>query len=142
MQHRLAGARDILLASTALAVLAAGAPGGRVAWAESPYVRSGTVDDIEIDRLVSFGDSYSKLRRKTRFTNWVEQMRDEGDASAIEGYGVSGATAANVAVNGARRSFRQQITKWQNSGRVFGSRHATVVYFGHNDVGNFADLAR
>jgi phospholipase/lecithinase/hemolysin len=142
MQQRLTGAGRALLASTVLATLAVGTLGSGAARAESPYVRSGSVDDIEIDRLVAFGDSYTRLKRKFRFTNWIEQMRDEGDASAIQGFAVSGATAANVAVNGARRSFRQQITSWQNSGPVFGSRHATVVYFGHNDVGNFADLTR
>jgi hypothetical protein len=66
MQHRLTNAGRALLAPAAVSVLAAGALVG-TAQAESPYVGSGTVDDIEIDRLVSFGDSYSRLNRKTRF---------------------------------------------------------------------------
>jgi hypothetical protein len=141
MHHSLTEAGRALLASAAVSALAAGAPVG-AARAESPYVRSGTVDDIEIDRLVSFGDSYSRLNRKTRFRNFVEQMRDEGDASAIQGLGVSGATAANVEVNGSRKSFRQQLNKWRNAGPVFGQRHATVVYFGYNDINNFTDLTQ
>jgi phospholipase/lecithinase/hemolysin len=141
MQHRLTGAGRALLASTAVSVLAASAPVG-TARAESPYVRSGTVDDIEIDRMVSFGDSYSRLNRKIRFKNFVEQMRDEGDASSVQGFGVSGATAANIEVNGSRKSFRQQLNRWRNAGPVFGDRHATVVYFGYNDIDKLTDLAQ
>jgi hypothetical protein len=109
---------------TALALFAASAltiaaPSAGKAQTPNPYLKGDGSGDLEIGRVLSFGDSYSKLKRKTKFTNWVEQMRDEGEALSIAGYGVSGATAANVAVNGSTRTFRQQFNKWRNAGAAF-----------------------
>ncbi|MEK0084251.1 SGNH/GDSL hydrolase family protein [Benzoatithermus flavus] len=106
---------------------------------------------LSIPRITSFGDSYSKLRRYVQdpatgkwvlVRNFLDQSLDEGKAGALAGYAVSGATAANVAVNGKKNSFAQQVDRWIAAGGTLGSKEATTVFFGYNDIDKFSDLTR
>ncbi len=67
--------RTKALALSAVGALTFAAAGAGRAETPNPYLKSDGSGDVEIGRLLSFGDSYSALRRKTRFTNWVEQLR-------------------------------------------------------------------
>lgn len=107
----------------------------------NPYVVGSNTDDVFIKKLAAFGDSYSRLKRKS-FPNWIEQLKADGDLSILQGLAVSGATAANVAVGGKVNSFNQQITRWLNSGPQFGSNQITSVYLGYNDINSFGNLAQ
>ena len=65
----------------------------------------------------------------------------EGNATAIAGYAVSGATAAAKAQpDGTKRTFASRSTKWIGAGepRAAGGH---LVYFGYNDINSFASLA-
>lgn len=138
--------RHALSTALALALLAMGA---RPAAAETYGF---LVDpNLSIPRVTSFGDSYSKLRRVeqdpvtgrwVRIRNYLEQPQAEGQVKGLAGYGESGATAANVTVNGKKNSFSQQIDRWVAAGGTFGSREATTVFFGYNDINHFSDLTR
>lgn len=99
----------------------------------NPYVMGGNTDDIVIGRLVVFGDSYSRLKRRP-FLNWAEQLKADGDVGTLQGFAVSGATAANLPVGGRRKTFAQQISRWLAGPPTFGRPHATAVYFGYNDI--------
>jgi hypothetical protein len=88
-------------------------------------------------RLTVFGDSYSRLRRKS-FPNWAEQLRNEGDVSSLASFAVSGATAATVGTN----NFRSQYNRWLNTSPTFGNDDITAVYFGHNDIDDFSNLTK
>jgi phospholipase/lecithinase/hemolysin len=106
---------------------------------------------VAIPRITAFGDSYSRLQRSStdpvtgklwRVRNWLEQSVAEGNATAIAGYAVSGATAASKATpDGTKKTFAQQVTKWVNAGASLGAREVTSVYFGYNDINSFASLA-
>lgn len=111
-----------------------------------PYaVTQDTSSPIDVRRLVLFGDSYSRLRRKP-FQNWAEQIRsdttDSVDLANISGRAVSGATAVDVVrPDGTRNSFQSQLDAWFATSPRYSHRHLTAVYFGQNDVNRYEDLA-
>lgn len=153
MRHALtglAGRLRRLAAAAALAALAGAAAAATTAPAAAytvpnPYATGPAPADVRIRKLVVFGDSFSKLNRKS-FRNWAEQLRyDElnrttglPQVATLVGRAVSGATAG--AYPGSTNDFATQVTDWLASPRTFGSRDLTVVYFGHNDLEKSADL--
>lgn len=139
--------RRALHAFVAVVLLASGSAGA--ALAANPYLDS--VGNIDIDRLLAFGDSYTLLGRKARFMNWVELLRAEGDINrprnclvngGLSGCAVGGATAATLQTNNLRAQVGRFLDA-RNSGRVtLGPRDLTVVYVGYNDIDDFPDLSR
>ena len=93
----------------------------------NPYA-SGLGDiDIAIRRLVVFGDSYSKLKRKS-WRNWSEQLRYDLTnpatgktlVTALPAYAVSGATAGTYL--GSTNDFARQVTRWLDTAPKFIAR--------------------
>ena len=117
-------------------------PGGATAQSfavPNPYA-AGTGDtDIAIRRLVAFGDSYTKLKRKS-WRNWAEQLRYELTnpatgktlVTALPGYAVGGATAGSYA--GETNNLARQVTRWLGTSPKFINRDLTMVYLGYNDI--------
>lgn len=105
----------------------------------NPYASGLDGDDIAIRRLVAFGDSYTKLKRKS-WRNWAEQLRYELTnpatartlVTALPGYAVSGATAGTYA--GSTNDFTRQVTRWLATAPRFIARDLTMVYLGYNDL--------
>ena len=125
---------------------AAVATSGTVA---APSVRASSTSKalagFSIPRVTAFGDSYTRLQRtvrhpttgaSVRVRNWVEQTNLDGYSGATAGYGVSGASAANIAVYPGKpvNSFAQQVQRWMANGASLGASEATVIYLGANDV--------
>ena len=110
----------------------------------NPYASGLGDTDIAIRRLVVFGDSYSKLKRKS-WRNWSEQLRYDltnpatGKAlvTALPAYAVSGATAGTYA--NSTNNFARQVTRWVGTAPKFIARDLTVVYFGYNDIARLLD---
>lgn len=105
----------------------------------NPYA-SGTGDtEIAIRRLVVFGDSYSKLKRKS-WRNWAEQLRYDLThpatgkplVSLLPAYAQSGATSGSYA--GSTNDLTRQVTRWLGTAPKFIARDLTVVYLGYNDI--------
>jgi lysophospholipase L1-like esterase len=149
MRHALAGLTSRLRHLAAAAILVLAGLGGTVAPAAAytvpnPYATGPDPADVRIGKLVVFGDSFSKLNRKS-FRNWAEQLRyDElnratglPQVATLAGRAVSGATAGTYP--GSTNDFATQVAKWLASPRSFGGRDLTVVYFGHNDLEKSAD---
>ncbi len=105
----------------------------------NPYASGLGDTDISIRRLVVFGDSYSKLKRKS-WRNWSEQLRYELSnpatgktlVTALPAYAVSGATAGSYA--GSTNDLTQQVTRWLGTAPKFVARDLTLVYLGYNDI--------
>jgi phospholipase/lecithinase/hemolysin len=125
--------------AAAICVLGPGVATAQSFIVPNPYA-SGTGDtDIAIRRLVVFGDSYSKLKRKS-WRNWSEQLRYEltnpatGKAlvTALPAYAVGGATAGTYA--GSTNDFARQVTRWLGTAPKFVARDLTLVYLGYNDI--------
>jgi phospholipase/lecithinase/hemolysin len=98
---------------------------------------------LEVDKLTLFGDSYTALGRTTRFLNWAEQLKAEGDVATLASFAKSGATAATVGTN----HFKKQFNAFAKTNATFDADDVTVVYLGYNDVNKkdiaaFADLSK
>src|SRR3712207_1266289 len=105
MHYALAGLPRRLRHLAAAAVLILAGLGGAVVPAaastvSNPYATGPSPADIGIRTLTIFGDSFSKLKRRS-FPNWAEQLRydeinhntNRTQVSALVGLAVSGATA-------------------------------------------------
>ena len=86
-----------------------------------------------------FGDSYSKLKRKS-WHNWAEQLRYDLSNSAtgktlvslLPSYAVSGATAGTY--TGSTNDLAHQVTRWLGTAPKFVARDLTMLYVGYNDI--------
>lgn len=131
------------VSAVAAVLLLVGLGGGRVDAAPftvpNPYASGLGDTDISIRRAVVFGDSYSKLKRKS-WHNWAEQLRydlinpalSKTLITALPAYAVSGATAGTYL--GSTNDFTHQVTHWLGTSPKFIARDLTVVYLGYNDI--------
>ena len=105
----------------------------------NPYASGVGDTHLAIRRLVVFGDSYSKLKRKS-WRNWAEQLRYDLTnpatgktlVSLLPSYAVSGATAGTY--TGSTNDLTRQVTRWLGTAPKFVARDLTVVYLGYNDI--------
>ena len=97
----------------------------------NPYSQGGGVDDVRVNTLLVFGDSYSVPSFRGTPT-WPAFLSGSGTASNVTNYAVGGARAAPT---GQTRSFGQQVAAWLGSQRPIGDGDLTVAYFGYNDIG-------
>jgi phospholipase/lecithinase/hemolysin len=125
--------------AAALCVLVSGGATAQSFAVPNPHAAGLGDTDIAIRRLVVFGDSYTKLKRKS-WRNWAEQLRHELTnpatgktlVTALPGYAVSGATAGSYA--GETNNLARQVTRWLGTSPKFINRDLTVVYVGYNDI--------
>lgn len=96
-----------------------------------------SVQDIRVDDLRVFGDSYS-VRSYEGTRSWSTVLRENGTASSVDTYAISGARAAA----GTSTGFDQQLDSWQANGSAIGNRDLTVAYFGYNDLSRDLAAAR
>ena len=83
------------------------------------------VADVEIDRLISFGDSYSDVPRSDDF-KWVRKLTAAVPSDGLDSFAVAGAKA--------RDHFNSQVNRFFRGGGTFSGRDLTSVYLGYNDV--------
>ena len=97
----------------------------------NPFAVAGavSVDQVRVDDLRVFGDSYSQ-EGFGGTTTWSTALRDQGTAARTEVYAVGGARANS---NGSN-SLETQINTWQASASEIGDGDLTVLYMGYNDL--------
>ena len=97
-----------------------------------------SVEQVEVDDLWVFGDSYSDLGfAGGALTMWSARLDNNGTVADNNSYAVGGAQA-NA---GAANSFAAQLDRFDDDDDVsIGNRDLTVVYFGYNDLAS-ASLA-
>jgi phospholipase/lecithinase/hemolysin len=105
----------------------------------NPFAISGatSVDQVRVDDLRVFGDSYSQEGFAGTKT-WTMVLRDEGTAARTEVYAVGGASASL----GASNNFARQLDTFDAANRTIGNRDLTAVYFGYNDLSRELTPAR
>ena len=115
-----------------------GSPSGPLFSIPNPYSPAGasSVDQVRVDDLRVFGDSYSVENFAGATTTWSTVLRNNGTVSSNRNFAVGGARANAAGGN----TFAEQVDRFANSGASIGGRDLTVVYFGYNDLGA-ADLA-
>jgi hypothetical protein len=95
---------------------------------------SGSSDNVQINTLRAFGDSYTaedySIARGT--TNWTRELPGMVSTGSVENYAIGGAKARS----GEDKSFDNQINTWSQRNSSIQDRDLTVVYFGYNDIGN------
>src|SRR3954447_5107699 len=102
------------LAATSAGTLAALATSGaHAAYAVfNPYVPTQTdFTHLKINRLLSFGDSYSDPDFSSD-KNWAEQLVAAGGITRYSPMALMGATACNCVTNGVLNSFQEQLDRW------------------------------
>lgn len=107
--------------------------GGSPFQVANPFALAGatSVEDVQVDDLRVFGDSYSDLEFAGRaLTMWSEVLDNDGTVDNSLNYARNGAQA-NA---GAANSFAAQIDRFDDDNAPIGDRDLTVVYFGYNDL--------
>ena len=108
----------------------------------NPYAYGLSDDQIAINKLIAFGDSYSSLNRRP-FPNWVEQLEAETNTNgakevkSVADFAKSGATAGTYP--GDNNNFARQVKLWLGTSPVLGPSDLTVVYLGYNDIDGGTD---
>lgn len=109
-------------------------PGGSVSpfTVPNPFALAGatSVEQVRVDDLRVFGDSYSVENFAGATTTWSTVLRNNGTVTNNRNYAVSGARAASSGSN----TFAAQIDEWEDDSSSIGARDLTVVYFGYNDL--------
>lgn len=97
----------------------------------NPFAVSGgtTVQDVKIDHLRIFGDSYSTPGRPGT-QGWARHLQTRGFATTATSY-AQGGGSANPANTG---SFADQLDFFAETGSAIDAGDLTVVYLGHNDI--------
>lgn len=103
----------------------------------NPFAQSGatSVEQVRVDDLRIFGDSYSVPNFGGATTTWGTVLERQGTAADLENYAIGGARAAS----GSSIAFDRQIDTWAGTGSSIGAGDLTAVYFGYNDLSQ--DLA-
>jgi hypothetical protein len=130
--------RRLLLAALGAALLpGAAAPAAAGAGPEvvaNPYANRGDTRPTRLNRLVTFGDSWSNLQRtRGRVRTWNFRLTSR----AVTDYSVSGTTAVHpnpVSVRGPDNTLRTQVDRFLARPLRLGPNDLTVVYVGNDDV--------
>jgi hypothetical protein len=88
------------------------------------------VDQVRVDDLRVFGDSYSELNYGGVTTTWGTVLQRQGTVADLENYAIGGARAAPGFFN----AFNRQLDNWENANSPIGAGDLTAVYFGYNDL--------
>jgi hypothetical protein len=109
-------------------------PGGSVSpfTVPNPFALAGatTVEQVRVDDLRVFGDSYSVENFAGATTTWSTVLDNNGTAADLENYAIGGARAAP----GFSNAFDRQLDTWESANSPIGARDLTAVYFGYNDL--------
>ncbi len=97
----------------------------------NPFSTAGatSVDQVEVDDLRVFGDSYSAVGFAGT-TTWSTVLTNNGTVSTNRNFAVSGARAASTGPS----NFASQLDTFDAQGVPIGNRDLTVVYLGYNDL--------
>ena len=97
----------------------------------NPFSTAGatSVDQVEVDDLRVFGDSYSSIGFAGT-TTWSTVLSNNGTVSTNRNFAVSGARAASTGPS----NFASQLDTFDAQGVPIGNRDLTVVYLGYNDL--------
>ena len=137
---RLAASAAVVVGS--LGVQAATAHAAGPFTVANPYAYGLGDDQIAINKLIAFGDSYSSLNRRP-FPNWVEQLEAETNTNgakevkSVSDLAKSGATAGTYPSD--NNNFARQVNLWLGTSPVLGRLDLTVVYLGYNDIDGGTD---
>lgn len=97
-----------------------------------------SVNDIEVERAVVFGDSYSAHDTPLPYRQWNEQALDSGLFRSMSNYAVPGAEAADPARSG--KSLRQQVDNFL-ANDSYTDDELTLIFIGFNDIRLAGSLA-
>jgi len=97
----------------------------------NPFAVAGgtTVQQVRVDDLRVFGDSYS-VPSWQGTKSWSTVLKESGATQRVTNYAISGAKAAT----GGTTAFGRQLDTWQANGTSIGEADLTVAYFGYNDM--------
>jgi hypothetical protein len=97
----------------------------------NPFAVSGatSVDQVRVDDLRVFGDSYSQEGFAGTKT-WTMVLREQGTVAKTQVYAAGGASASL----GASNNFTRQLDTFEAANSPIGGRDLTAVYLGYNDL--------
>ena len=104
----------------------------------NPYAIAGadSVDDVRVDRLFVFGDSYSQPVRRN-VVSWPGLLDQSGRVGDVTNFAVGGATA----IDDNNITFAMQVDAYEAQGQRPNGGDLTVTYFGYNDVDQLRDIS-
>ncbi len=104
------------------------------------YAKAGATrnTDVEVGRLILFGDSYTDLAFSVGYSNWAEQLERSGFVGELESYAIAGGKARPEA---GPKPLSVQIDNFLATSPTFAGNDLTAVFLGFNDVGFNTDMA-